>query len=94
MIRPFLVVVALLAASPAAGQCFADYKARRDNPLRLQYGIVELPAAACNDAQAATRHVSQVLAQHGWTLLQIESTFGREGFDQRSGRAGAIHLRN
>ncbi|MCC5982983.1 MAG: hypothetical protein JJU42_01350 [Rhodobacteraceae bacterium] len=95
ILRPLaLAAIALTLATPAAAQCFADYKAKQDNPLRLQYGIVELPADACNDHAAAARHVEAVLARHGWTLLQIESTFGPEGFEQRRARAGEIHLRN
>ena len=88
------VLIAMLAAAPAAAQCYADYKAKQDNPLRLQYGIVELPPQACDDPAAADRHVDAVLEEHGWTLLQIESTFGEDGFAQRRSRAGAIHLRN
>ncbi len=88
------VLIAVLAAAPAAAQCYADYKAKQDNPLRLQYGIVELPPEACGDRAAAARHAGAVLAEHGWTLLQIESTFGEDGFAQRRSRAGAIHLRN
>ena len=94
ILRAAAVLIAVLAATPAAAACYADYKAKQDNPLRLQYGIVELPPAACDDRAAATRHVAGVLAQHGWTLLQIETTFGDEGFAERRGRAGAIHLRN
>ncbi len=84
----------MLAALPAAAQCFADYKAKQDDPLRLQYGIVELPPAACGDRAAAAAHAAPLLEMHGWTLLQIESTFGPEGLAQRRERAGAIHLRN
>ncbi len=95
ILRPVaLAALALTLAAAAAAQCFADYKAKQDNPLRLQYGIVELPPAACDDRTAAARHVEDVLARHGWTLLQIESTFGPEGFEQRRARAGEIHLRN
>lgn len=94
-LRPLaLAALALALAGPAAAQCFADYKAKQDNPLRLQYGIVELPPDTCDDRAAAARHVEAVLARHGWTLLQIESTFGPEGFEQRRARAGEIHLRN
>jgi len=93
-IRTLAILVALMLATPAAAQCYADYKAKQDNPLRLQYGVVELPPESCGDAQAAARHAEGVLAQHGWTLLQIESTFGPEEFEQRSARAGAVHLRN
>lgn len=88
------LVLGLVVATGAAADCFADYKAKQDNPLRLQYGIVELPPQACADQGAARAHVRQVVERSGWTLLQIESIFGADGFASRRARAGQIHLRN
>ena len=83
----------LALAGQASAQCYADYKAKQDNPLRLQYGIIELPQAACTDLQAARNYAEPVISRTGWTLLQIESIFGPSDFQRRSGNAGAIHLR-
>ncbi|SUZ32475.1 hypothetical protein ROE7235_02234 [Roseibaca ekhonensis] len=87
----FLIAMAL--ATQASAQCFADYKAKQDNPLRLQYGLIELPASACGSIGAATRYAAPVIARSGWTLLQIESFLTQAQFDARSANAGAIHLR-
>ncbi|SDW22127.1 hypothetical protein [Roseicitreum antarcticum] len=88
------VTLALCLGTPAfAADCYADYKAKQDNPLRLQYGVVELPQAACGDAQAAAAHLAPRLSADGWTLLQIEGTFGPEGLASRRAHAGQSFLR-
>ena len=88
-----LALVLSLVALPAASQCYADYKAKQDNPLRLQYGVAELPATACGDARAAAAHLAPRLERDGWILLQIMSTFGPEGLDARRENAGRFFLR-
>ena len=88
-----VVLLGLALAGQASAQCYADYKAKQDNPLRLQYGLIELPATACGSRQAATRHAAPILERSGWTLLQIESIFGAAEFQRRSANASAIHLR-
>ncbi len=87
------LVIALVAGLPAAAQCYADYKAKQDNPLRLHYGVAELPASACGDARAAAAHLSPRLERDGWILLQIMSTFGPEGLESRRENAGRFFLR-
>ena len=86
-------LVALTLAGQASSQCFADYKAKQDNPLRLQYGIIELPASACGSRGAARSYAAPVIGASGWTLLQIESIFDATEFQRRRANAGAIHLR-
>ena len=68
-----------LALSPgvAAAACFADYKAKQDNPLRLHYGVAEL-RGDCARGPAA-RELEPRLSQAGWTLLNVVSVFGPEG---------------
>lgn len=90
LIIPLLLA---LAASPASAACYADYKAKQDNPLRLHYGVAELPDAACGAASAAAAALAPRLAQNGWTLLNILSIFGPEGLEQRKASAGANFLR-
>jgi hypothetical protein len=91
LILSALVTLSLSAAAQA--QCFADYKAKQDNPLRLQYGIIELPSSACGSVSAAQAYAAPVIARSGWTLLQIESIFDPSQFPARSANAGAIHRR-
>ncbi|MCC1482393.1 hypothetical protein [Roseibaca sp. Y0-43] len=83
----------LALATQASAQCYADYKAKQDNPLRLQYGLIELPASACGSIDAATAYAAPVIAGSGWTLLQIESFLTEAQFNARRADAGAIHLR-
>jgi len=93
MMKHALLALALLvAAAPAQAACYADYKAKQDNPLRLHYGVAELPDNACSK-QAAGRALSKRLEREGWTLLNILSIFGPEGLEQRKASAGQYFLR-
>jgi hypothetical protein len=68
----FLVLVLSLAASSASAACVAEYKAKRDNPLRLDYGTVTVAGSTCT-AEAVYGAVQAQLADRGWTLLSILS---------------------
>lgn len=82
-----------MAALPAQAACYADYKAKKDNPLQLHYGVIALPDSACSSARAAARAVASRLAGSGWTLLNIVSVFGDEGLNGRKTNAGQYFLR-
>jgi hypothetical protein len=90
----FLALAATLAvlALPAQAACYADYKAKQDNPLRLHYGVIELPDNACTP-DGAQAEAARRLGAQGWTLLNIISVFGAEGLDGRKANAGAHFLR-
>lgn len=77
--------------SGAAAQCFADYKAKQDSPLRLHYGVVQL-SGQCSMGAAKDELAGRLMAS-GWTLLQVMSVFGPEGLDQRKDSAGQYYLR-
>nr|WP_321249629.1 hypothetical protein [uncultured Ruegeria sp.] len=87
-----LAFMALISLGPtaAAAQCYADYKAKQDNPLRLHYGVMQV--AACDKGQAKSE-VAQRLGASGWILLNVISVFGPEGLDQRKANAGKFFLR-
>ncbi len=87
------LVASLMLALPASAQCFADYRAKRENPLRLHYGVVQLPQAACGNAGAAAAHLRPRLQRDGWILLDILSTFGPDELEARRARAGEFFLR-
>ncbi|UWQ18272.1 hypothetical protein [Jannaschia sp. M317] len=92
MIRLIPLLFALgISAGTANAACYADYKAKQDDPLRLHYGVAELPDSACNP-QAAAGLIAERL-QDGWQLLNIVSVFGPEGLDQRRASAGPYFLR-
>jgi hypothetical protein len=94
MKRFALALSFVLAASlPAQAACYADYKAKRDNPLRLQYGVIELPDSACGSPAAAEAEVRARLAAGGWELLNVVGIFGEDGLEQRRDSAGDFFLR-
>lgn len=94
MKAPFLALLAFvaIAASPAAAECYADYKAKKDDPLKLHYGVAQVSDSAC-DTSAASSELAPRLADAGWTLLNVMSTFGPEGLDERKASAGDNFLR-
>ncbi len=87
-----LVIATLLSvgSSALAADCYADYKAKQDNPLRLHYGVMQV--SSCKKGQAK-QEVAQRLRGSGWTLLNVMSVFGPEGLDQRKANAGKFYLR-
>lgn len=83
--------LALVAAGPAQA-CYADYRAKMDNPLRLHYGVIDLPDAACSLAAAAPVIAGRIAAG-GWELLQVVSVFDEAGLAARRADAGEYFLR-
>ena len=80
-----------LAQPAAAAGCYADYKAKQDNPLRLHYGVAQINGA-CNAASARVE-LGARLAANGWILLNVLSVFDDEGLAQRKKSAGPNYLR-
>jgi hypothetical protein len=77
MTRTLLLLLALsLTALPASAACRVEYKAKRDNPLKLDFASAQLPDEACASKQAAAAALAPRLAQDGWTLLSIVSILG------------------
>lgn len=93
MIRlaPLLLLLLAPAASAQQAACFADYKASRENPLELQYGVAEV-RGDCS-VPAAEGELAPKLAQDGWQLLEVLSTFGEDGLEERRESAGEYFLR-
>lgn len=92
MLSKIALCLALAAPAPAfAETCFADYKAKQANPLRLHYGVMQLQGPCRKNAARA--EVSARLAAQGWTLLNVLSVFGPEGLEERRANAGANYLR-
>ena len=88
-----LVAALLLAASGAWAQvpCFADYKASRDDPLELQYGVAEI-LGECT-VPAAEEELRPKLASDGWQLLEVMTTFDESGLEEKRESAGEYFLR-
>lgn len=93
MKRLFLIAAfGLMFAAPASADCYADYKAKQDGPLRLHYGVAQVSDGNCTPA-AAKGELGPRLAAAGWTLLNVVSTFGPEGLGERQASAGEYFLR-
>ncbi len=88
-----ITLLIVFAASAADAACYADYKAKKDDPLRLHYGVVRVSDAACGNAGRARAEVAAKIARGGWTLLNVVSTFRDGGLDQRRESAGRFFLR-
>lgn len=89
---PLYAAVLVALAGPAfAADCYADYKAKQDNPLKLHYGVAKI-SGQCTKSAARTQ-LEQRLGARGWTLLNVVSVFGPEGLDQRKNSAGSNFLR-
>ena len=92
LISSATLALALALAGPASAECYADYKAKRDEPLKLIYGVSQVSDGNCNPG-AAEGELTPRLASGGWTLLTVLSTFGPEGLEERKASAGDFFLR-
>lgn len=92
LLRNMLCASAIFLAAPvAASGCYADYKAKQDNPLRLHYGIVALNSE-CN-IRSAEREIAERLSGSGWVLLNVLSVFGEDQLGEKRNDAGPYYLR-
>ena len=93
-VRLILVpLLALMLAGPAEAECYVDFKAKQDDPLRLAYGVSQVSDEACGKSKQARAELAPRLAASGWTLLKILSSFGPEGLGERKASAGEFFLR-
>ncbi|UWQ22056.1 hypothetical protein [Jannaschia sp. W003] len=86
-----LAILALVVALPVQAACYADYKAKRNDPLRLHYGVIQLDPEDCDPEAAAAALRSRL--DDGWELLQVVDVFDDTGLDQRRASAGPYFLR-
>ena len=89
-----LAIAAGLALIPATARadCFAAYKAKQDNPLRLHFGVLKLDGD-CPAPDAATAAARARLDAAGWTLLNVVGLSETEPGDDRKADAGQFYLR-
>jgi len=92
-----LSLIALLAimafATPASAACYADYKAKQENPLKLHYGVIQVDISPCAMSDTVRSEVRQRLQSAGWQLLQVQSVFDDSGLEKRKRDAGQFFLR-
>ncbi|MCU0802397.1 MAG: hypothetical protein MUD11_11590 [Rhodobacteraceae bacterium] len=92
MARMLILMVLITVAGPVQAECYADYKAKQDDPLRLAYGVAQVSDGNCDPGSAAGELAGR-LAAAGWELLSVMSTFGPEGLGERQASAGDHFLR-
>jgi hypothetical protein len=90
LITACLLALALTGAAQA--ECYADYKAKKESPLQLHYGVAQVSDGNC-DRGGAEGELAPRLAADGWTLLNVLATFGPEGLEERKASAGEFFLR-
>ena len=90
-----LLALAMVAitAFPANAACYADYKAKQENPLKLHYGVVQVDISPCTMSDTVAKIVRQRLQSAGWLLLQVQSVFDDSGLGRRKKDAGQYFLR-
>lgn len=89
--KQLILSLALIAAAGTAqAACYADYKAKKDNPLRLHYGVAQV--SSCSRG-AAAQELRARLSANGWTLLNVVSVFDDSGLNERADSAGQYFLR-
>ena len=62
----FTIAVLTAQALPAHAECYADYKAKQDDPLRLHYGVAQVSACDVGGAEA---ELADRLAAAGWVAM-------------------------
>lgn len=80
-----------LAAPAVAQDCYADYKAKQNDPLRLHYGVAAI-SGSCQKSNAQEQ-LTPRLRSDGWVLLNVLSVFDASGLEGRKADAGAFYLR-
>jgi len=87
----YLSVTLMALGGNAQAACYADYKAKRDDPLRLHYGVAEI-TGDCSP-EAAETELTPRLTADDWQLLSIEGVFDDAGLEEREESAGEYYLR-
>lgn len=95
LICALALTLSLPETAVAQSHCYVDYKAKRSDggSLQLHYGVMKLGSAACSNESRRGSVVSQRIAQGGWSLLTVMSTFDESGLQQRRGNAGQYFLK-
>lgn len=85
------MLLTISLAAPAHAGCYVDYKAKKDDPLKLHYGVMEL-SNGCDIAQNK-KDIQDRLKNAGWTLLTVLSNFNDDDLEGKKANAGLYFLR-
>ena len=70
LMKYIILIYAIFMVTAANSACYASYKAKRDDPLKLHYGVMQLPDQQCT-MEAAAKAAGLRLLPHGWILLNL-----------------------
>jgi hypothetical protein len=87
-----IITLAIFLTQSAQAACYADYKAKQENPLKLHYGIMKFDSVECT-AIIVQKKVALRLLPHGWTLLNLLTVSRKLPTTQRKENAGENFLR-
>lgn len=89
-----MVGAAILILLPAMAEasCYATYKAKQDDPLRLHFGVAEMSDKNCSQGDAK-KDLKSRLRKEGWILLKIEEMIGEDELGKVRASAGEYFLR-
>ena len=85
------ILITCFGISAAQAACYADYKAKRDDPLRLHYGVAQI-TGECTKAEASVE-LRDRLSADNWQLLTVLGVFDDAGLEDRKESAGENFLR-
>ena len=68
-----ILFFSIFFTSVHAGECFVLYKAKKDNPLKLHLGLMQMNEPC--SGKSLNIVVSNRLNPSGWLLLKIVNTF-------------------
>ena len=87
-----ILACSLGLAGTAQADCFVEYKAKQDTPLRLHYGVLALDGE-CPDQAAVEREAARRLDAGGWTLLTVLGASPAPPSELQKANAGDYFLR-
>ena len=70
LMKYIILIYAIFMVTTANAACYASYKAKRDDPLKLHYGVMQLPDQQCT-MKTAAKAAGLRLLPHGWILLNL-----------------------
>jgi hypothetical protein len=85
------LIILTVWTSAVQAACYADYKAKRDDPLRLHYGVAAIDGDCTVDAAKAA--LTARLTADDWQLLNVLGVFDDTGLEDRKESAGDFFLR-
>ena len=87
----FTILFLYLFSTPVNSACFVDYKAKKNNPFQLHYGVMEVSSSQCTKSMAE-KVVRKRIELGGWLLLGVITLFDETGLEIRKESAGKYFL--